>query len=257
VKHKEGAGQQKQQLAKLAAAKAASGGERSGERCFPITSLVAALAFVAIFAAVGGLSVLPWRHSSLPKRRERNACISISSSLQTIHDRCLFLVNSPAVPCKANFLKLCAVLCGCTTVCVRIRCPPLCFFVCCMSQQNPTCPATLSPCSHSFAGRASHSSLHPRRQRSSGISLSHILGPSKGSAATTAGASKARSGLVVSKQQGGSAAAAAHAGMAYRHAHLAHNGSANAIVAHVEDGIEVVHLFSGEPGRVQGCSAVG
>eukprot|EP00882_Tetradesmus_deserticola_P016374 GHRQ01017484.1.p1 GENE.GHRQ01017484.1~~GHRQ01017484.1.p1 ORF type:complete len:352 (+),score=106.48 GHRQ01017484.1:1505-2560(+) len=33
--------------------------------------------------------------------------------------------------------------------------------------------------------------------------------------------------------------------MAYRHTHLAHNGSANAIVAHVEDGIEVVHLFSG------------
>jgi hypothetical protein len=105
----------------------------------------------------------------------------------------------------------------------------------------------MRPCSAKQpAGRATHSSLHPRRQRSSGISLSHILGPSKGSAATTAAANKARSGLVVSKQQGGYAAAAAHAGMAYRHAHLAHNGSANAIVAHVEDGIEVVHLFSGK-----------
>jgi hypothetical protein len=41
--------------------------------------------------------------------------------------------------------------------------------------------------------------------------------------------------------------------MAYRHAHLAHNGSANAIVAHVEDGIEVVHLFSGEAGSCRVC----
>lgn len=86
--------------------------------------------------------------------------------------------------------------------------------------------------------------------------MSHILGPSKGSAATTAAGTKARSGLVVSRQQGGNAAAAAHAGMAYRHAHLAHNGSANAIVAHVEDGIEVVHLFSGESNLGQTWSDV-
>ncbi|WIA13628.1 hypothetical protein OEZ85_007192 [Tetradesmus obliquus] len=105
--------------------------------------------------------------------------------------------------------------------------------------------AQLAAAKAASGGRATHSSLHPRRQRSSGISMSHILGPSKGSAATTAAGTKARSGLVVSRQQGGNAAAAAHAGMAYRHAHLAHNGSANAIVAHVEDGIEVVHLFSG------------
>jgi hypothetical protein len=31
-----------------------------------------------------------------------------------------------------------------------------------------------------------------------------------------------------------------------RHAHLAHNQSTNALVAHVHDGVEVIHIYSGE-----------
>ncbi|KAF8060078.1 hypothetical protein HT031_005017 [Scenedesmus sp. PABB004] len=107
--------------------------------------------------------------------------------------------------------------------------------------------AKLAAAKAASGGRASHASLHPRRQRSAGFSLSHVLGPSRGSAATAkaAAAAAARGGLVVSRQAAAGAAAAAHAGMAARHTHLAHNTSANAIVAHVQDGIEVVHLFSG------------
>lgn len=94
------------------------------------------------------------------------------------------------------------------------------------------------------AGRASHSDLHPRKQRSSMLSLSHILGtPSNKRHGRRGSSSSSRTGLVVSKQQ--NAAAAAQAGMAYRHTHLAHNGTANAVVAHVQDGVEVVHLYSG------------
>eukprot|EP00879_Flechtneria_rotunda_P011006 GHRR01011501.1.p1 GENE.GHRR01011501.1~~GHRR01011501.1.p1 ORF type:complete len:711 (+),score=224.28 GHRR01011501.1:455-2587(+) len=98
-------------------------------------------------------------------------------------------------------------------------------------------------------GRASHSSLHPRRQRSYGLSFSHIFGQTGSPSTTTYKAARqkrGRNGLVVSKQQASAAAAAAaHAGMAYRHTHLAHNGTANAVVAHVQDGVEVVHLYSG------------
>jgi hypothetical protein len=32
----------------------------------------------------------------------------------------------------------------------------------------------------------------------------------------------------------------------FRHAHLAHNQSTNALVAHMHDGIEVVHIYSGD-----------
>lgn len=92
------------------------------------------------------------------------------------------------------------------------------------------------------AGRPGSTNLHPRKQRSHGISFSHILGtPSRSNSRRSSG--NTRSGLVVSKQQ--NVAAAAQAGMAYRHAHLAHNGTANAIVAHVQDGVEAVHLYSG------------
>lgn len=104
-------------------------------------------------------------------------------------------------------------------------------------------------CSCVPAGRATHSDLHPRKQRSTIISLSHILGTPSGKHHSKRGSSSSgRTGLVVSKQQ--NAATAAQAGMAYRHTHLAHNGTANAVVAHVQDGVEVVHLFSGE----EGCS---
>jgi hypothetical protein len=38
----------------------------------------------------------------------------------------------------------------------------------------------------------------------------------------------------------------AHAGLAHRHAALAHNlSSANALVAHLEEGLEVVHMYTG------------
>jgi hypothetical protein len=55
---------------------------------------------------------------------------------------------------------------------------------------------------------------------------------------------------VASQQRGAAAAAAAHAGMTHRHAHLAHNSSANALVAHVQDGLEAVHLYTG---ALHGC----
>lgn len=96
------------------------------------------------------------------------------------------------------------------------------------------------------AGRASHAKLHPRKERTGAFDFSHVLGySSKSRAARSTKPPKSKGGLVASKASNAAGADSAHAGMAYRHAHLAHNQSSNALVAHVHDGIEVVHIYSG------------
>lgn len=96
------------------------------------------------------------------------------------------------------------------------------------------------------AGRASQASLHPRKKRTGTFDMSHVLGySSKSRAARSTKPPKTKGGLVASQASTAPGADSAHAGMAYRHAHLAHNQSSNALVAHVHDGVEVVHIYSG------------
>ncbi|KAI8476096.1 MAG: hypothetical protein J3K34DRAFT_285487 [Monoraphidium minutum] len=72
---------------------------------------------------------------------------------------------------------------------------------------------------------------------------------SAGRASGSAARAPSSSWLFGSHRTRGSAAAAARAreqaGAGARHAHLAHNSSANALVAHLQQGLEVVHLFTG------------
>jgi hypothetical protein len=89
--------------------------------------------------------------------------------------------------------------------------------------------------------------LHPAFLGSSGAARSAGSGGRGGSR-----------GLVASKHAAAAdALSRGQAGMAQRHAHLAYNASTNALVAHMQDGLEVVHIYSGVCCVVVGVAVVG
>ncbi len=86
-------------------------------------------------------------------------------------------------------------------------------------------------------GRATHSAhVRARKSKAGGhgsslFSWGHLLG------------SRPAHNAAHKSQQGG---------MTHRHTHLSHNVSTNALVAHLEEGIEAIHLYTGGLG-VEGC----
>lgn len=92
----------------------------------------------------------------------------------------------------------------------------------CCAPPPPPPPAVLLP------GRASVTSslMHPSKHRGHTFSWTHMFDHH----------------TAVTHQKG---AKQKQAGMQQRHAHLAHNPAPNALVVHLQDGVEVVHLYTG------------